>query len=323
MEHTTLLSLRLAERWREADDVDAFSFISADGTDLPPFEAGAHIDLVLANGITRQYSLCNDPTESARYLLGVLREEPSRGGSVALHDEVAVGDVLQAATPRNLFPLARGARRSVLLAGGIGITPLLCMAQVLARTGEVFELHYASRSAQRCAFLSRLRKPDLAPHVRLCHDDGPPAQRFDAARVLDAPQPGDHLYVCGPAGFITHVQDAAHAAGWRADCIHSESFTPVDPTAADANTAFEIVLAESDRILHVPADRTVIDVLTEHGLAPPVSCTQGICGTCVTTVLEGQIDHRDAYLSEADRARGDCFTPCCSRAKGARLVLDL
>jgi len=320
----TDIRLKLIARRDETSNIASFEFGAADGGLLPPFEAGAHIDLHLPGGVLRPYSLCNDPAERHRYVLGVLREPQSRGGSLALHERVAVGDVLVAGPPRNLFALAADATQSVLLAGGIGVTPLLAMAQTLARSQSPFALHYATRSIERCAFRGRLAEPDLAAHTHLYHDDAAPELRFNASAVLGVPKAGLHVYVCGPAGFIDHVLSVARALRWPDGQVHSESFSPRDPTPPGAeNRPFELVIHSTGQVLQVPAGRTAVAVLADHGLAPPVSCEQGICGTCITTVLDGEPEHRDQYLVEADRQRGDCFTPCCSRARSARLVLDL
>ncbi|MEP7100564.1 MAG: PDR/VanB family oxidoreductase [Burkholderiales bacterium] len=321
---TDRIALRLVSRREAACDIVVFEFVSADERPLPRFEAGSHVDLMLPGGVMRPYSLSNDPAETHRYEFGVLREPQSRGGSHALHDRVAVGDVLLASPPRQLFGLKPGGRRSVLLAGGIGVTPLLAMAEALASTASDFTLHYTTRSRERCAFLDRLAAPHLAPQVRLYHDDAADGARFDAAAALGAPEVGVQAYVCGPGGFIDHVLAVAATLGWPADQVHVESFTARDTTPpGTVNRVFQLVIASTGQVLDVPADRSAVAVLADHGLAPPVSCEQGICGTCVTTVLEGEPDHRDSYLTEGDRARGDCFTPCCSRARSERLVLDL
>jgi len=318
------IALRLQSKREAAQGIAVFEFVSADDRPLPRFEAGSHVDLHLPGGVMRPYSLSNDPAETHRYEFGVLREPQSRGGSQALHERVAVGDVLFANPPCQLFGLTPDGRRSVLLAGGIGVTPLLSMAEALANGQGDFTLHYTTRSRQRCAFLDRLAAPHLAPRVRLYHDDGIEAERFDAANALGAPEPGVQAYVCGPGGFIDHVLAVAAALGWPADQVHVESFSARDTAPpGSVNRPFQIVLASTGQVLEVPADRSAVAVLADHGIAPPVSCEQGICGTCVTTVLAGEIEHRDSYLTVGDRARGDCFTPCCSRALGERLVLDL
>ncbi|HEY4069056.1 MAG TPA: PDR/VanB family oxidoreductase [Burkholderiaceae bacterium] len=317
------IALRLQSRRETALGIAVFEFVSADARPLPRFEAGSHVDLHLPGGVMRPYSLSNHPAETHRYEFGVLREPQSRGGSRALHERVAVGDVIHAHPPRQLFGLRAGARRSVLLAGGIGVTPLLAMAEALAGRSSGFTLHYTTRARERCAFLDRLAAPHLAPHVALYHDDADDGARFDAATALGAPEPGVQAYVCGPGGFIDHVLAVAARLDWPADQVHVESFSARDSAPPGrANRPFQLVIASTGRVLDVPAERSAVAVLADHGLAPPVSCEQGICGTCVTTVLAGEPEHRDSYLTADDRARGDCFTPCCSRASG-RLVLDL
>lgn len=318
------IALRLLSRRHVARDIAVFEFASADDRKLPPFSAGSHVDLHLPGDIIRPYSLSNSPGMADRYEFGVLREPSSRGGSRALHEHVSVGDVLLANPPRQLFGLKPEARRSVLVAGGIGVTPLLAMAEALAQLNAEFTMHYTTRSRERCAYLDRLATPHLAPRVRLYHDEDDERPRFDAAAALGVPEIGTHVYVCGPGGFIDHVLATAARLGWPPSKVHIESFTPRGKNhAGTPNRPFQMVIASTGKVLEVPADRSAISVLSECGMAPPMSCEQGICGTCVTTVLEGEPEHRDSYLTEGDRARGDCFTPCCSRSKSPRLVLDL
>lgn len=317
----TLQQVRVARKTDEAQDICGFELVAADGGALAPFSAGAHIDVHLGAGLVRQYSLCNDPRETQRYRLAVLREANSRGGSTAMH-ALAEGQVLQASLPRNHFPLAAQARRHLLLAGGIGITPILAMAEQLAGEGAAFELHYASRSADRTAFARHLREAPWAAQVQLHHDDGPAAQRLDLPALLARPEPGRHLYVCGPAGFIEAVLGHARAAGWPEDALHREFFGAPATSAAPAD-GFEVQIASSGAVIAVPPGRTVVAALAAAGIQVPVSCEQGVCGTCFTRVVDGRPDHRDLYLTDAEREAGDCFLPCCSRALSPRLVLDL
>jgi vanillate monooxygenase ferredoxin subunit len=315
------LVVRVAGRFLVAREIVLLELVAADGSELPPFDAGAHINVKLPGRIERQYSLCSNPAERYRYVLGVLHERASRGGSKSIHTAVSEGDLLTISAPRNMFQLEPSAKKSILIGGGIGVTPLLSMAYSLSEEGRDFLLHYTARSHDRLAFLDRLNAPPLSAFTRLYSDDSA-EKRFDASLALGAPQPGCHVYVCGPGGFIDHVVGVASGLGWSNAHIHTESFTSraVTPTG---NRPFELVIASTGQVLHVPADRSVASVLGDHGLAPPLSCEQGICGTCVTTVLKGQPEHRDSYLSEADKLRGDCFTPCCSRAVSDRLELDL
>lgn len=316
------LKVRVAARTDEALDICSFELVSADGKPLPAFSAGSHVDVAVAEGLTRQYSLCNDPTESHRYQIAVLRDANSRGGSAAMHDRLQVGDVVEISAPKNHFPLAHDAKRHLLLAGGIGVTPILCMAERLALTGAAFEMHYCTRSVERTAFRARIAGSRFASRVQFHHDDGDAAQKLDIAALLARPEPGTHLYVCGPKGFMDAVLGTARERGWLASQVHCEYFA-AEQVAADGDQAFEVQLASSGRIVVVPKDKTVVQALVEAGVEVLTSCEQGVCGTCLTRVLEGVPDHRDLYLSAEEQAANDQFTPCCSRSRSARLVLDL
>jgi vanillate O-demethylase ferredoxin subunit len=316
------LRVRVARKVGEALDVAVFELVNADAGALPAFSAGAHVDVHLPNGLTRQYSLCNDPGEGHRYLIGVLRDAASRGGSAALHDQVKEGDVLQISAPKNHFPLAHDAAHSVLVAGGIGVTPILCMAERLAVTGASFEMHYCSRAPERTAFRERIAAAGFAGKVQFHFDDGAAAQKLDLPSLLARQGAGVHLYVCGPTGFMDWVLDGARAAGWPAAQLHYEFFgATVAHSATDAS--FEVQLASSGRIVVVPKDKTITQALSDAGVEIAVSCEQGVCGTCLTRVLGGVPDHKDLYLTPEEQAANDQFTPCCSRSKSARLVLDL
>jgi vanillate O-demethylase ferredoxin subunit len=316
------LKLRVAAKTVEALDICSFELVSPDGKPLPAFSAGSHVDVAVADGITRQYSLCNDPTESHRYQIAVLRDANTRGGSAAMHDRLQVGDTVEISAPKNHFPLAHDARRHLLLAGGIGVTPILCMAERLALTGARFDMHYCTRSVERTAFRERIARSRFAPRVRFHHDDGDAAQKLDIAALLARPEPGTHLYVCGPKGFMDAVLGTARAQGWLDAQVHCEYFA-AEQAPTEGDQAFEVQLASSGRIVVVPRDKTVVQALVEAGVEVLTSCEQGVCGTCLTRVLEGVPDHRDLYLSAEEQAANDQFTPCCSRARSARLVLDL
>lgn len=317
-----MLEVRVSQKTIEAEGVCSFELLAVDGAVLPAFTAGAHVDVHVAPGVVRQYSLCNSPDEKGRYLIAVLHEAQSRGGSRGMHLDVGQGARLSIGPPRNLFDLDPSGARYLLFAGGIGITPILAMAHSLIAAGKDFELHYCGRSAERLAFLELLNRPPFSAHLRLHVDAGPVEQRLDAARVLAAPSPGDQLYVCGPAGFMAHIQSSATACGWLDRQIHREDFAAA-PQVQEGDRPFEIELARSGRVLAVPARQTVLEVLLEHAIDIDSSCEQGICGACITPVLAGEPDHRDQFMSPAEHARNDCFTPCCSRSRGPRLVLDL
>jgi len=322
MNPLSTLSVRVARKATEAVDICTFELVDVNGGPLPAFSAGSHVDVHLSGGITRQYSLCNDPKETHRYLIGVLRDPASRGGSRAMHDQVVVGQVLQISAPRNHFPLAHDAKRSLLLAGGIGVTPILCMAERLAITGADFEMHYCTRSAERTGFCNRIASSGFASKVKFHFDDGAASQKIDLAALLAVPQTGLHLYVCGPKGFMDAVLKTARDKGWPEGQLHYEFFG-AEVAKSDSDASFEIKLASSGRIIRVPKDQTVVKALAQAGVEILTSCEQGVCGTCLTRVLEGEPDHKDSYLTPEEQAANDQFLPCCSRSKTPQLVLDL
>ncbi len=315
----TQLQVKVLRRRAEAQDIDSFVLVPSGAGELPAFSAGSHIDVHLPGGLVRPYSLCNDPLDAAHYRLGVLRDAASRGGSVAMHDLVKEGDVLSISEPRNNFPL-HSAPHSVLLAGGIGITPLLCMAQRLAAEGASFEIHACNRSLARSAFVGELQA--FGERFKLHLDDGEAAQKLDLPAVLQASPAGSRLYVCGPTGFIDFVVNTAKSQGWPADQVHLEYFGAA-PQDTSGDGSFEVRIASTGKSYTIAADQTVSAALQAHGVDILVSCEQGVCGTCITRVLEGECDHRDMYFTDEEKALNDQFTPCCSRAKSAVLVLDL
>jgi len=316
------LHVRVARKTTEAVGIAGFELVSEDGRPLPAFSAGSHIDVQVPGGLTRQYSLCNDPGESHRYMIGVLRDAGSRGGSEAMHERVAEGDLLRISAPRNHFPLAHGAAHSILLAGGIGVTPILCMAERLAVTGAPFDMHYCVRSPDRAAFRARIERSSFASQVAFHFDDGDEGQKLQLGTVLVGLRPGVHLYVCGPKGFMDWVLGTARAAGWPEDQLHYEFFG-AEIAKSDSDERFEVKLASSGRIVVVPKDQTVVEALAAAGVEVATSCEQGVCGTCLTRVLEGEPDHKDMYLTPEEQALNDQFTPCCSRSRSPMLVLDL
>lgn len=315
------LRARVARKWLTAADVMAFELapVSATGDALPTFQPGAHIDVHLPNGLVRQYSLTNGPGETAAYRIGVKLDPNSRGGSVCLHETVREGDVLAISEPRNNFPLRRDTPRTILVAGGIGVTPLLAMAQALAAMSLPFELHYFARTHDDLAF-GEVRSElgdSVVTHLGL------DASETGAAltRLLAAPDGNSQVYVCGPPPMLDATRRIAADAGWPESAVHFEYFA--NPTDIDDSSSFEIALARSAVTLAVPAGRTILEVVRDHGLAIASSCEQGACGTCMVPVIEGEIDHQDVYLGAAERRAGDKILTCVSRAAGERLVLDL
>lgn len=317
-----MLEVYVVRKTHEALGVCSFELSAANGEPLPAFTAGAHIDVHVAPGLIRQYSLCNPPHERHRYLIAVLNEPTSRGGSKALHERMDAGAVLRIGEPRNLFELHADASHYLLFAGGIGITPMLAMAYELSTSGKSFELHYCCREPQRAAFLQHLLDSPFADRVITHFDSEAPEQRLQATRVLQAADNASHLYVCGPGGFMAHILDTAQDCGWPAERVHREYFAaPV--VDHDTDQAFEVQIASSGQMFTIGIGQTVFEVLDAAGIAIDSSCEQGICGSCMTGVLDGVPDHRDQFMTDAEKARNNCFTPCCSRAKTARLVLDL
>jgi vanillate O-demethylase ferredoxin subunit len=315
------LSVKVVKKTTEAEDIVSFELASVDGQPLPAFSAGSHIDVQIRDGLVRQYSLCNDPCEQHRYLIGVLRDPNSRGGSIAVHDEVNEGSTLQISEPKNHFALAQ-AKRTLLFAGGIGVTPILCMAERLAQIDADFEMHYCTRSLERTAFHQRIGTSSFADNVHFHFDAGPAEQKLDLATLIAQPDADTHLYVCGPGGFIDHVVNTAKRLGWSSEQVHLEYFgATVRETAGD--TAFDVKIASTGKVYSIPGGKTITHVLAEHDIHIPVSCEQGVCGTCITRVLDGTPDHRDLYFTDEEHEKNDQLTPCCSRAKSAMLVLDI
>jgi vanillate monooxygenase ferredoxin subunit len=316
------LEVKVVSRRREARDIHSYELVDPFGRDLPPFSAGAHIDIELGSSLVRQYSLCNSPLERHRYLIAVLKEPTGRGGSLALHEKVAEGHIIKISEPRNHFQLEGSGTRSLLFAGGIGITPILCMAEELSLAGANFEMHYCARSSDRMAFAQRISASRFADKVILHLDDGPEAQKLDVNSVLAHPRLDTHLYVCGPGGFMKWVLETAAEQGWAETQIHREYFSQSGQSLASVHP-FEVRLARSNRRFVVPVDKTIVQVLSKHGIEIPTSCLEGVCGTCVTRVIAGEPEHADSVLTPAERVRNDCMTPCCSRARSEVLVLDL
>ena len=319
--HDLSLIVEVKNKRREAEDIVTFELADPHGRPLPAFSAGAHVDVRVKEGVIRQYSLCNHSEERDRYLIGVLREPSSRGGSIAMHDEINEGDLIQISAPKNHFPL-ESSPRSLLFAGGIGVTPILCMAERLAHSNANFEMHYSSRSLERMAFRERIRQSAYADRVHFHFDDGDADQKLDLSRLAATPDPDTHIYICGPSGFIDFILETYKANGWPNAQLHIEYFAGAEQDTSD-DESFEVKIASSGASFTVPKDKRVIDVLSDNGVEVMVSCEQGVCGTCLTRVLEGTPDHRDMYLDDDEHAANDQFTPCCSRAKSKVLVLDL
>lgn len=311
------MTLTVCERFDDRGDIARIRLV---GDDLPPVDAGAHLDIHLPEvGLWRQYSVCSDPGDRSHYEIGVLKDPASRGGSVEMHRVGVVGARLTVEGPRNHFPLNEEAGLSVLIGGGIGITPMIAMAKRLHHLGRDFVLHYCTRSQGVTAFYDDLLSAPFADRVVLHHDDEAEAQKLDLARDLPHPDPDTHLYVCGPQGFMDWVIGGAEAQGHGAANIHREYFSADVELSGDS---FEVEARASGLTLTVGPNDTIAKKLADHGIKVEVKCEEGVCGTCITDVIEGDIDHRDQFLTEDEREDGDQICVCCSRARGL-LVLDL
>ncbi|WGM45948.1 Phenoxybenzoate dioxygenase subunit beta [Brevundimonas sp. NIBR10] len=308
--------VRVRRREALSADVVLLELEPVDGV-LPPFEAGAHIDVHLPDSV-RQYSLCGDPGQAGTYQIAVLRDPQSRGGSIAVH-AIAEGEGLRIGAPRNHFSLTP-APFVVLIAGGIGLTPLLSMAHALTTQGVPFHLHYVVNRHSAAPFETRLARAGLAGEISIHRTDRAAGRAFDAAQILPPARDGAHLYVCGPTGFMQSVIASARSLGWPDEAIHKEDFGAEIDIAGDA---FEVEARASGRVVRVGPDETIADALIAAGVDVPLSCEQGVCGTCMTRVIAGVVDHRDMYLSPAEQAANDVMAICCSRAVGGRLVLDI
>lgn len=315
--------VRIQSKTPLADDIIGLTLVSLDRSPLPSFEAGAHIDLQLPNGLIRQYSLCNNPAETGHYQLGILLTPDSRGGSLGVHHTLATGDDVLISKPRNLFPLIE-AQHTVLIAGGIGVTPLLAMADTLSSRGSRFEFHYCVRSHRRAAFLEDMETSTWSEHLHTHIDEDPDSHPLNLNDVLNTHH-HKQLFICGPEGFIQSVSNAARAQGWPESQIHFEQFSApqAETPSASGQTDFELMIASTGQIIPVPDNQSAAQAMSSAGLSVSLSCEQGICGSCLTPIVDGIPDHHDHFQTEPEKATNRHFTPCCSRAKTRRLVLDL
>lgn len=321
----TAMDLRVSRRDEVAAGVVRLVLRRPDGADLPAWEPGAHVDLVLADGLVRQYSLCGDPADRSALELAVLREPDGRGGSRHVHERLAAGATVPVAGPRNKFPLV-ASPRYLFIAGGIGITPIKPMVAAADAAGADWRLVYGGRTRTAMAFATELTTT-YGDRVTLCPQDE--TGLLDLESLLARPADGTAVYCCGPEPLINAVQQ--RCAAWPPGSLHVERFAPSAATLAAApadaetgeRTAFEVQLANSGRTLAVPPDRSILEVVEEAGVPVLSSCREGTCGTCETGVLDGVPDHRDSLLTEQERAVGDTMMICVSRARTARLVLEL
>ncbi len=314
-EHEADLVVERAET--VADGVVTLTLADPSGTALPAWTPGAHVDLILGEDLTRQYSLCSSPGRPGTWRIGVLRTADSRGGSERVHTSLRAGATVRVRGPRNHFPLVSSPRYQ-FIAGGIGITPMLPMIAEAAASGAEWSLLYGGRQRSSMAFLD-----ELAPYGdRVTISPQDENGRLDLASVLGTPRADTLVYCCGPEGLLGAVEELCQE--WPPGVLHLERFAarPKDETD-DADSTFELVLERSGLTLQVPSDTSVLDVIRGAGVSVLASCLEGVCGTCETEVIDGDVDHRDSVLNEDERASNEFMMVCVSRCKSARLTLDL
>jgi len=310
------LRLRVHATGWEAPEIHSYELRPPSGGELPAFTAGAHIDLTLPSGLVRSYSLVNPQSEHHRYVIAIQKDRASRGGSRWLHENLRVGDLVAVAGPRNNFALNEAAPHSVLIAGGIGITPIVSMIDRLESLGRRWQLVYCARKRAGIAFASGLEKK---PQVRFNFDEEPGGRILDIAALVAAAPADAHLYCCGPLPMLEAFERATERL--PRERVHVEYFTAKEAAAREGG--FTLVLAKSGREVPVPAGKTILEALKGVGIDVPHSCTEGICGTCETRVVDGTPDHRDLILTPEERTASMTMMVCCSGSKSERLVLDL
>ena len=334
-----VLKLQVRQIRFEGTGIHSYELVDPKGGELPPFEAGAHIDVWMSDDLVRQYSLSNSPVERHRYVIAVLRDEAGRGGSKAVHDGLKVQDIVMVSRPRNNFALDGRAGNVILLAGGIGITPLKAMAHQLDAQGTKYELHYCAKDASCVAFHTELEALQHDGQVQFHFDGGVPGQGLNIGKLLNNPAPGTHLYYCGPGGFMKACAEAA--TEWPKGTVHFEHFKAPVKVASEGEGAvslnagesvpqaladteldvFDVEIASTGQMVRVEAGQSIVEALALADIDIETSCCAGLCGTCKTRYLAGEVQHNDYILDEEEKAV--YLTTCVSRSKTKVLVLDL
>ena len=316
-----MMQVRIKRISFEAESINSYELVAPAGGELASFTAGSHIDLHLPNGMIRSYSLVNDQSERSRYVVAVNNDAASRGGSRFVHENWRAGDVITISHPRNNFALQENAAHSVLVAGGIGITPLLSMIRRLKALGRSWELFYAARTRVAAAFLDELHAVRCHVHsnLHLNFDQEPSGCMLDLSAIIKDARPDAHLYCCGPVPMLEAFEAATQ--GRPAEQVHVEYFKAREKPAAEGG--FQIKLARSNRTITVEAGNTILNALLDAGITANYACAEGVCGTCETRVIEGIPDHRDLFLGKEEQAANKTMMICCSGSKSRTLVLDL
>jgi phthalate 4,5-dioxygenase reductase subunit len=315
----TLTPLRIVAKREIARDIFRFDLARPEGGEVPEFTPGAHLVIRAPNGLERKYSLCNDPEEREHYVIAVKREANGEGGSRSMADDTRVGEDLYVSEPRNDFPLAPNIPNVLMIAGGIGITPILSMMRHLKATGDArFKLYYLTRDRELTAFHDDLAAPEFKGSVFIHHDNGDPDQMLDLWPILEKPM-GRHLYCCGPRPLMEAVRDMS--GHWSSAAVHFEDFGASKPARKPEDKPFGVTLARSGKTIEIPADVSILDALRANGVVLSSSCESGTCGTCKTKLISGEVDHRDLVLAEHEKSSNIMI--CVSRAASGDLVLDL
>ncbi|MFT3777271.1 MAG: PDR/VanB family oxidoreductase [Ottowia sp.] len=308
----------------EADGIVSVEFRpGAPGVEFPPFAAGSHIDLHLGNGLVRSYSLCNPSSDTGRYVVGVLNDKKSRGGSRYVHQQLRVGQVIDISAPRNNFELHEGAPKSVLVSGGIGVTPIFCMLQRLAALGRPVEVVYCARTRKEAAFIERIEALAGKTAGVTWHFDDEQGAPPDLPKLLAGRGADSHYYCCGPTPMLDAFEKTCEQLGYTN--AHIERFAAVAAPPAGDQHGFEVVCEKSGKTVDVPAGKSILDALIDAGLSPDHSCKEGVCGACETPVLDfdGELEHHDGILTKLERQSGKTMMICVSRCTGKKLVLDV
>lgn len=311
------ITLRIARADEIAQGIYRFELRHPEGAGLPGFTAGSHLTVRSPNGSLRKYSLCNDPAERDRYVIAVKRDPAGRGGSVDLVDNTSPGDTVEVSAPHNAFELAEKAQAFILIAGGIGITPILAMARQLNGEGRRYKLYYLTRSPEATAFRDELQGAAFHGKVLIHYDQGNPERSFDLWPVLEKPSPA-HVYCCGPRPLLESVRDMT--GHWSQAAIHFESFADAGAAALPGDKTFNVVLVKSRARVTVPPGMSILEAMRDAGHDAPSSCESGTCGTCRTRLVSGQADHRDLVLMEDEKA--DQIMICVSRALSPEIAID-
>lgn len=316
------INLKIIEKSLIAEDIVKLVLQHPDGGVLPSFNPGSHIDVHI-NGVIRQYSLINTPDIKDRYILGIKRERAGRGVSNYIHTTLSEGDSINVSVPRDNFYFSKGAEYYYLFAGGIGITPLLCMAEYLRGEGISFELHYSIRNIKHSVLTKLIPNISMLENIYIHEGLDASQSRLNIYRILnDQRISKSKIYCCGPSGFMDTIHDEAIKLGWPAEQIHREHFS-AEPTDTTDKNSFDVIIRSTGQTLHINSEQTIAEVLLANGIDIPLSCEQGVCGTCLTEVAAGKPDHRDYFLTDKEKESNEVMTPCCSRSLSKVLTLKL